>query len=297
MNTKELEKCLQIINYWSNEDTSVIDNLLNKELDIVELYIKPFSKELKFNLFNKDTYEAKRDLIKYYIFEFYELQGCYKQYYDIIFNSTRSDFKLFNYTNTKGIKRKLNKFENYVINSHELFDLLFVEIQICCLKYNIDFFELCIELNFPTDYIDTEFTIMHKDMQGNLLKLEQKVQELEEEEQTENDFTRSTIEDWLFEFKDKMSKTDYENLVSALLKYFDTEIFPTLSKPIQINGRLNKKLFGWALNRIFEAKGKSIDLKLLQFAKQNISLFKDVRFDENNILKSNLYKYFTTQTK
>lgn len=121
--------------------------------------------------------------------------------------------------------------------------------------------------------------------------------EMKTEQETENDFTLSTIEDWLFEFKEKMSETDYRNLVSALMHYFETGTFPILSKPIQINGRLNKKLFGWALNRIFEAKGKGVEKELLQFAKQNISIFTDVQFDENNILKSNFYKYFTTKTK
>jgi hypothetical protein len=121
--------------------------------------------------------------------------------------------------------------------------------------------------------------------------------ETKTEQETENDFTLSTIEDWLFEFKEKMSETDYQNLVNALMKYFETGIFPTLSKPIQINGRPNKKLFGWALNRIFEAKGKGVEKELLKFAKQNISIFTDVKFDEKNILKSNLYKYFTTKTQ
>jgi hypothetical protein len=115
--------------------------------------------------------------------------------------------------------------------------------------------------------------------------------------QTENDLTLSTIEDWLFEFKEIMSEADYKILVSALIQYFDTGIFPTLLKPIQINGRPNKKLFGWALNRIFEAKGKGVELELLQFAKQNISLFTDVKFDEINFRESNLYKYFTTKHK
>jgi hypothetical protein len=119
----------------------------------------------------------------------------------------------------------------------------------------------------------------------------------EQEQQTENDFTLSTIEDWLFPFKEKMNENDYQTLVSALKQYFDIGTFPTLSKPIQINGRINKKLFGWSLNRIFEAKGKGIEKELLQFAKQNISLFNDVQFDETNILNSNLYKYFTTKTK
>jgi hypothetical protein len=114
---------------------------------------------------------------------------------------------------------------------------------------------------------------------------------------TENDFTTSTIDDWLFEFKEKMSESDYNILVSALVQYFDTGSFPTLKKTIRINGRPNKKLFGWAMNRIFEANSKGVEKDLLLFAKHNISLFTDVQFDENNVLKSNLYKYFTTKTK
>jgi hypothetical protein len=121
--------------------------------------------------------------------------------------------------------------------------------------------------------------------------------EQEQESQAENDFTRSTIEDWLCGFEEKMSEADYQNLVLALVQYFETGIFPTLANPIKINGRLNMKRVGWALNRIFEAKGKGVEKELLQFAKQNISLFADVQFDETNILNSRLYKYFTTKTE
>ena len=121
--------------------------------------------------------------------------------------------------------------------------------------------------------------------------------EVKQEQEAENDFTLSTIEDFLFDFKGQIIESDYQNLVSALKKYFETGIFPALSKPIKINGRPNKKKFGWALNRIFAAKGKGVEKELLKFAKRNISLFADVDFDENNYLKSNLYKYFTTNPK
>jgi hypothetical protein len=121
--------------------------------------------------------------------------------------------------------------------------------------------------------------------------------ETEQGNQSENDIVRSTIEDWLFEFKDMMSESDYENLVSALKQYIENGIFPKLLRPIRINGKPNIKLFGWHLNRIFEANGKGITKELLQFAKHNISLFMNVEFDENNYLKSNLYKYCTTKIK
>ncbi|HEY0261776.1 MAG TPA: hypothetical protein VGB95_02035 [Chitinophagales bacterium] len=116
-------------------------------------------------------------------------------------------------------------------------------------------------------------------------------------EEPENDVTLSTIEEWLFEFKEKMSEADYQTLVFALKQYLNSGQFPTLKKKIQVNGRPNKKRVGWVLNRIFEAHGKGVEKELLLFAKQNISLFTDVAFDENDMRKSNLYKYFTTQTK
>jgi hypothetical protein len=115
------------------------------------------------------------------------------------------------------------------------------------------------------------------------------------DEENENDFTLSTIEDWLIEFKNLMSDSDYHTLVSSLVRYFEDGEFPTLSKPIQINGRPNKKWFGWSLNRIFDAQGKGVEKELLQFAIKNISLFATYEIDENDYLKSNLYKYFTTK--
>lgn len=119
----------------------------------------------------------------------------------------------------------------------------------------------------------------------------------EHEQQDENNLTQSKIEDFLFDFKNKLSEHDYNFLVSALIKYFKDGIFPKPSKPIQVNGRINKKAFGWALNRLFESEGRGIEKELLLFAKESISSFKHVTFDENNYLNSNLYKYFTTKTK
>ena len=50
--------------------------------------------------------------------------------------------------------------------------------------------------------------------------------EIVEGELTDNNFTLSTIEDWLFEFKNKMTDTDYQTLVSAITNYFDTGLLP-----------------------------------------------------------------------
>lgn len=113
----------------------------------------------------------------------------------------------------------------------------------------------------------------------------------------ENNYLISTIEDFLEPIFELMSESDYTILVNSLKTYFDTEAFPILTKQITITGRPNKKAIGWILNRIFESQGKGVELPLLHFSKNNISLFKDVDFDETNYLRSNLYNYFVTKTK
>ena len=117
-------------------------------------------------------------------------------------------------------------------------------------------------------------------------------------EEEKNNLTVSTIEGWLIEFKEQkiLIEKHYKNLVTALNDYFEKGTFPKLENKIKV-GRVNKKRFGWVLNRIFHAEGKGIEIDLLRFAKDNISIFEDVNFDEDNLQKSNLYKYFTTNTK
>jgi len=110
-----------------------------------------------------------------------------------------------------------------------------------------------------------------------------------------NDFTLATIEDWLFDFKDLMSSGDYKTLVSSLMYYFDKGSFPILENVIQINGKPNKKKFGWALGRILKAKGQGATIEFLQFASNWISLYKGMQFDRDNISQSTLYKNFTSK--
>ena len=167
MNTKELESCLHIIGYWLNEDETVIQKILNSETQIIEQFVKPFNKELNSNLLNEKTIEAKRDLIKFYVFEFFELQGFFKKYNEILSTGSLSNYTptFYQYINENGTVRKLNEFENYVVNSWQLFNILFNEIQLSCIKYNIDFFKVCDELNFSTEYFDASVSIGFEEMQ------------------------------------------------------------------------------------------------------------------------------------
>lgn len=112
-----------------------------------------------------------------------------------------------------------------------------------------------------------------------------------------NDFTLATIDDWLFDYKDLMSLEHYKVLVSSLMYYFENDSFPTLQHVIQVNGKPNKKKFGWALGRILKAKGQGVTIEFLHFASKWISLYKGMQFDQDNISKSTLYKNFTTKVK
>ena len=115
MNTKELESCLHFIGYWLNGDQAVIDKILKSETQFIKHFVEPFSKELNANLLNKDTIEAKRDLIKYYVFEFWELQGFYKECNEILFTGSLCNYTpvFYEHTNENGTVKKLNEFENY----------------------------------------------------------------------------------------------------------------------------------------------------------------------------------------
>ena len=113
-------------------------------------------------------------------------------------------------------------------------------------------------------------------------------------EPNENDFLKSTIDEYLEPFKNNMNEGDYNILVSAIKQHIETGSFPKLKKEIKINGKPNQKKFGWAINRIYCAKNMGVEKALLIFAHQKISLFKNTEFNEKDFLKCNLYKYFTT---
>jgi len=169
MKTEVFENCLYLISYSINEDYSVIDKILHEDTDIVKDYVEPFMKELNSNLLNKYTYEGKIELIKYYLNEFWSLQPFYKQNEDLLFTGSRggNHSKNYQHTNELGISRQLTDFETYVVINWQLFDMLINEIQISCKKYRIDFFKICDEQNFSTDYFDSSITLSIEIEQGN----------------------------------------------------------------------------------------------------------------------------------
>lgn len=110
-----------------------------------------------------------------------------------------------------------------------------------------------------------------------------------------NDFDKSTIEDYLEQFKDLISNNTYEIFIDAYLQYFSNGKFPYIDKKI-IFKKMNKKKLGWELKELYKSlKTDSLDVEYFRFAQQNINLFKDEIIEEVNFNKSKFYKLFTTK--
>ncbi len=108
-----------------------------------------------------------------------------------------------------------------------------------------------------------------------------------------NDYTKSTIIEYLEDIQDYLDVTNYGILVDALYKYFTTNEFPVLEKKI-IFKRVNKKKVGWALKEVYKnIKTDALDIEYFSFAKDNINIFEKEVIVTENFLKSNFYKMFT----
>ncbi|GAA4801690.1 hypothetical protein [Litoribaculum gwangyangense] len=110
----------------------------------------------------------------------------------------------------------------------------------------------------------------------------------------DDDYTKSTIEKYLQNIVDYIIPQEHKVLVDALYFYFTKNEFPKLEKKIMFK-RVNKKKVGWALKEVYmNLKTDKLSEEYLQFAKDNINLFENVKSNPENYMDSNLYSYFTT---
>ncbi len=110
----------------------------------------------------------------------------------------------------------------------------------------------------------------------------------------ENDYLKSSIEDYLEPVTEFIDTANYGILVDALYSYFTTSKFPKLDKKI-IFKRVNKKKVGWALKEVYKNnKQDNLDIEYFRFAQENINLFDKEVIVEEGFLQSNFYKAFTT---
>lgn len=116
----------------------------------------------------------------------------------------------------------------------------------------------------------------------------------DEEETSQNDILKSTIEDYIEVFKGDINGDGYEKLVSALFEYFKNGEFPILENKINFK-KINKKRVGWALKELYKSeKTDNLDIEYFRFAKENINLFTKEVIVAKDFNKSNFYKAFTS---
>ena len=246
--TIELEKCIHIIGYYLNDDEKVIDELLNNKTNIFEDYCKPFYTELNLNLLNKDSFEAKRDMIKWYVFEFFELQHFWEMHSEILFNGSYRNYSPneYEHEDKTGKKRKLDEFGNYVVNSWILFDMFFNEIQICCLKFNFDIHKICDELNFSTDYFDDEVTLGFRGLKKQVIA-RQTTNKKAELETLSSLITHESSKDIVVKIKIKYKNIKGKRLKLLLMAFQDLKLLP-IERIAAKFYRCCKNEFDWGIN-------------------------------------------------
>jgi hypothetical protein len=96
---------------------------------------------------------------------------------------------------------------------------------------------------------------------------------------SENNFTHSTIEDYIEPFKEKIEEADYDNLIHALNIYFTDGKFPQSTSKIRV-GYIPVKSFAYAFGRLHFDLKPDQHLKhstaYLSYLKNNISRFKEI---------------------
>lgn len=227
----------------------------------------------------------------------YILQDPVNLLYTLIFDVVREDFENFN-LKFESFKEKaiISNWFAYLENDLNLLPLnkfFFTEkmksIYLAdAVIQNIEYLQkLILELKIIDEKKLSDGVINDK------IELGKQLQEIKEPDSVS---LLSSFENHLFDFKEKIKGSDYNNLIYALKTYFETGEFPKLEKIICVN-RISKKEFGWSLNMIHQEQKGSLSKDYLRFAKENISLFNDAEFNEDDFRNCNLYKYFTNNVK
>lgn len=150
----EFEKCLYVMGYHGHEDKSVIDELINLgPMEIYNKYFEGYAKELKKLLMSKETKDAKRDIIKFYLFDLQQMEYTFR-YKVHLFDCDYYEINGAFFIDDDGVEKKLSNHEIYIVKCSELYHEIMYEIQRSCSKLKIDFIQVCDELRFNLEYCD-----------------------------------------------------------------------------------------------------------------------------------------------
>lgn len=168
MKTKSLENSVRIMEYQSLEDEKqkqdLINELINPEQDFDINFIKPFRNELNKNLLNKESKDGIRIVIIHYTNEFLLPELFFEEHKMILYDNNFIGENSSEYSPPPLYEDgKLSDFEKYIITSYYIFNCHFYDIQECCNKNQINFFDLCRDLHFKWDLISTGITLIYKE--------------------------------------------------------------------------------------------------------------------------------------
>lgn len=161
--------------------------------------------------------------------------------------------------------------------------------------HEIEGFENLSHFKYIYENIKERFCKPFKVEEVNNVIIDNQEENIDNDNENINDFTKSTIIEYLEDIQDYLDVTNYGILVDALYKYFTTNEFPTLQKKINFK-RVNKKKVGWALKEVYKnIKTDALEIDYFKFAKENINLFDKEIIVLENFNQSNFYKCFTTK--
>ncbi len=174
MKTESLENSIHILDYPDNEveqSNNLIAELSDPKQDIENNFIEPFKKELDINVLNKESQDGIRIVLRHYINEFMRANVFFNKHKQILYHNRYIGEKSSEYSSPPSWDSiKCSEFDKYVITSYYIFNCHFYDIQECCIKNQIDFFDLCRVVHFRWDLLSTSITLRYWETEDYILR-------------------------------------------------------------------------------------------------------------------------------
>lgn len=177
MDIKELDNCLRIVNYadkisvWRFLSESEKEARINNPIvaEILEIkndykinYVLPFKKELDCNLLHIESTQGKKDMLKYYLYQFVSINDSLIDFQKKLKKDkfrSGEDYRVTPYlTPLRGKKTiELTKDQIFILCIFDLVNLIVTEIQDSCFIFGILFFDISDELGFRCLALDFDY--------------------------------------------------------------------------------------------------------------------------------------------
>jgi hypothetical protein len=270
------------ISYYVNANKELFEKFAIS-LDYETVYIIPFTEELNKNILKSTN---KIDTIKHYLFKMFEIQLQYKN------NDNRLLF------NTPFYTKELSQYENYIEVTHYLYDQIFTEIQICCYKYEIDFFDICNVLNIDCTLFDCSIALA-QEQKTNQKTVTENTTLKHENITSDNVFVN--FNQFLNEVRTgNLSNIDIENYIYKLSKNHNSEKLKTILKDIEFYLFVEKDLIeekitqkDWdKIHLHYQNKGETIP-----FERNEDIIKKTIDIKNNNLSTDSDYYFYNYYDK